>query len=58
MSLAPKVCVRCGVAFVTVRVPCPDARPDDTTSCLVLHWGLRCPQCGERVYEQRDAPRP
>ena len=48
-----KICVRCGVPFVTVPVLCPDRRAGDTISCDVLHYGERCPTCTGAVYEGR-----
>ena len=47
-----KTCVRCGVAFVLTTVPCPDRPADSYVSCLVLHYGARCPKCGGAVYER------
>jgi hypothetical protein len=49
-----RICVRCGVRFELVTVPCPDglAGPGGFT-CAVQHYGLRCPTCGGAVYEAR-----
>ena len=50
-----KTCVRCGVAFVLTTVPCPDGptrQGNSYVSCLVLHYGERCPKCGGAVYER------
>jgi hypothetical protein len=53
-----RICVRCGVAFETAVVPCPNIEPFEhggvLTVCSVLHYGERCPQCGGNVWEARE----
>ena len=50
---AEKVCVRCGIPFQETVIPCPDRLPGPGVglTCLVLHYGLRCPTCGGAIYE-------
>ena len=63
--MSDKVCVRCGVEFEYMAVPCPDSEltvrwPGYNGpflscgfTCAVLHYGERCPRCGGEVYEAR-----
>lgn len=43
-------CVRGDVPFEQTIGPCPDARPGDMMTCAVLHYAMRCPQCGGAVW--------
>ena len=53
LRTAEKVCVRCGIPFQETVIPCPDRLPGPGVglTCLVLHYGLRCPTCGGAIYE-------
>lgn len=47
-----KTCVRCDVPMENEPVPCPEAHLGWT--CLVLHYGPRCPACRGAVYERAE----
>ena len=55
-----KTCVRCGVPFILMAVPCSghppyvkvrDTWPQLEQICMVVHEGWRCPVCRGDVYE-------
>lgn len=42
----PGLCPQCQVSYESTPIPCPDGRP----GCIVAHFALICPKCGQRKH--------